>query len=270
VTDAEEILDRSTRCVLAFSGKRGAVLAPMAFWADGSSLWMSTPAASVKAAAMRRRPNCSVYVAPIGGIGPGLVLAGRVRIYGLHDPLGLAVHGPVVSTAMTALATRNAGTILGYVQDARQVPQRFRPRNRVAVRFTIDEARPVAVPEPGPGVAPALPTVVSPAVRRALSGRRHVVVGTGAPSGTVAITPAVWSSGYALEGPVRDPLPEQGTAAVYLGADPQGRPTRVAGLLLSGELSGGRLQPNRVTWWEGFELTTATIEATASSIIIPE
>ena len=270
MTDAEEILDRATRCVLAFSGKRGPVVAPMAYWADGSALWMSTPAASVKAAAMRRRPNCSVYVAPVDGIGPGVVLAGRVRIYGLHDPLGLAVHGAVVSAAMTALATRNAGTILGYVQDARHVPQRFRPRNRVAVRFSIDEMRTVDAPEPGPGVAPPLPTVVSPAVRRALSGRRHVVVGTGAPSGTVAITPAVWASGYRLDVPAGDPLPEQGTAAVYLGDDPQGRPTKVAGLLLSGELSGGRLQPNRATWWEGFDLTTVDIKTATSSVIIPE
>jgi hypothetical protein len=256
--------------VLAFSGKRGPVLAPMAFWADGSSLWMSTPAASVKAAVLRRRPQCSIYVPAPDGIGPGLVLAGRVRIYGLHDPLGLAVHGAVLSTAMTALAARNAGTILGYVQDARQVPQRFRPRNRVGVRFTIDDMRMVDAPEPGPGVAPALPTVVSPGVRRALAGRRQVVLGTGAPSGTVAITPAVWGSGYALELPPGDFLPEHGAAAVYLGDDPQGRPTRVAGMLLSGELADGRLRPNRATWWEGFELTTVDIGATAPSIIIPE
>ncbi|MPZ73371.1 MAG: hypothetical protein GEU74_09090 [Nitriliruptorales bacterium] len=269
MADPLEVLDRSTRCVLAFSGDRGPLVALMAFWSDGSSLWMSTPAVSMKAAALRRRAQCSVYVPPPDGGGAGIVLAGRARVYGLHDPLGLAVHGAVVSTAMTALAAGNAGTILDYVQNARFVPNRFRPRNRVAVRFSIDESRPVRAPDPGPGVAPALPPVVPGDIRRAVTGQRRVVLATGLPSGTVSVTPAVWAAGFSLQLPRGDVLPAAGPATVYAGTDPRQRPIRVVGLSLMGELDGERLKPHRATWWEGCDLRTVDLPST-SSVVIPE
>ena len=269
MADPHDVLYSSSRCVLAFSGKRGPLLSPMAFWFDGSSLWMSTPAVSVKASALRRRPQASVYVPAAGDVGEGTLLAGRARIYGLHDPLGLAVHGAVVSGAMAALAARNAGTILGYVQDARLVPARFRPRNRVAVRFAIDEARPVRPPEIGPSVAPALPTVIPGDVRRAITGERRVVLATGLPSGTVSITPAVWGAGFSMQLPAGETLPEDGPAAVYVGTDPRRRPTQVIGLSMVGEVDGQRLQPRRATFWEGFDLTTVDLPRT-SSVVLPD
>ena len=241
----------------------------MAFWSDGASLWMSTPAVSVKARALRRRPQCSIYVAPPDGATDGMLLAGRVRIYGLHDPLGLAVHGAVVSTAMTALAARNAGTLLGYAQDATAVPSRFRPHNRVAVRFAIDDVRPVRLPEAAPAVAPALPAVIPASVRRAVTGQRHVVLATGVASGTVAVTPAVWGAGFSLHLPAGDSLPSGGPATVYAGTDPRGRPTQVVGLSLAGEVDGERLRPQRATWWEGFELRTVDLPA-RQSVILPD
>lgn len=241
----------------------------MAFWSDGAALWMSTPAVSVKARALRRRPQCSIYVPPPNGADVGVLLAGRVRVYGLHDPLGLAVHGAVVSTAMAALAARNAGTILGYVQDARLVPSRFRPRNRIAVRFAIDELRPVQLPAAAAAVAPALPAVIPANVRRVVTGQRQIVLATGVASGTVSVTPAVWDRGFALTLPPGDALPPEGPATVYAGTDPRRRPTQVMGLSLSGEVDGERLLPRRATWWEGFDLCTVDLPRT-SSIVLPD
>lgn len=246
------------------------MLSPMAFWADGSSLWMATPADSVKVSALRRHPECAVHVPAPGGVGDDVVLTGRARIYGLHDPLGLALHGPVVSAAMTALASRNAGTILGYVQDVRHVPQRFRPHNRVAIRLRIDDLTIVPPLTLGPGVAPALPTVVVPHVRRALSGRRLVTVATQDPAGAVAVSPAVWSGGFALQLPRGARLVDPAPAAAHVGSDPEARPTAVAGLTLSGRLDGGRVQVARATWWEGFKLHSADVPPARSSIVLPD
>ncbi|HVM19273.1 MAG TPA: pyridoxamine 5'-phosphate oxidase family protein [Egibacteraceae bacterium] len=269
MADLPEALDTAQRCVLAFRGRRGPLLSPMAFWADGSSLWMSTPAASVKAAALRARPECSAYVPDATGTG-GLRITGIARIFGLHDPLGLAVHGPLVSAAMAALAARNTGTILGYVQDARFVPARFRPRNRVAVRVRIDDVTEVRAPSAGPGVAPALPGVIPTGVRRALTGRRSVVLAAGDGEQPPVVVPAVWGAGFRLDVPGRQAPP--GPAVVHVGSDPHRRPTAVVGLSLAGPFDGDRLVPRRATWWEGFNLRTVDLpeQRPTSSIVLPD
>ena len=268
--DLPDALDRSVRCIMGIAGSRGPLLSPLAFWSDGAELWMTTPAASVKARVLRQRPSCSVYIPPPDGLGAGAVVSGEVKIYGLHNPVSLAVHGPVVSTAMAALASRNAGTILGYVADARQVPDRFRPHNRVALRLRIDRADEIAPDEPGHGVAPALPAVVSPDVRRALGPQRRICVATQAPNGDIEVTPAVWGAGYALSFPPGWEPAADGPAAIHVGSDPHGRPTQVVGLSLSGRLQGRTFTPERATWWEGFRLRTVDIPAAASALQLPD
>lgn len=269
MVEVAEVLGRAARCVLGFSGRRGPLIAPMAFWFDGAAMWMSTPAASVKARALRRRPDCAVYVPAPGG-GGGVVAGGEARIFGLHDPLGLTVHGPVISAAMAALAARNTGTILGYVQDARHVPARFRPRNRVVVRMALHDIRTVAVPPPSPGIAPGLPLVVAPAVRRALAGRRDVVLARAHPNGEISVGPATWSGGFALQVPAGERLPDRTPAAVHLGTDPASRPTAVLGVTLVGDVDQGRLHARRTTWWEGFTLTTVDLPQAAPALVLPE
>ena len=267
-----DVLDRAARCVLAFGGRRGPVLSPMAFWADGASLWMATPAQSVKAVALRDRPECAIHVPAPGGLGDDAVLSGHARVFGVHDPVGLALHGPMISAAMTGLASRNAGTILGYVQDVRHVPQRFRPHNRVVVRIRIQTSRMVPSAQPGPGISPALPSLVAPEIRRALAGLRNVTLATQDLHGQVLVGPAVWDAGYALEPLDGLPLADGAPAAVHIGADPEGRPTNVVGVTLVGVLRGGRLEPTRVTWWDGFKLRTADVPppTTRSSVVLPD
>jgi hypothetical protein len=271
VPDLPDVLDRAARCVLAFSGRRGPVLSPMAFWADGASLWMATPARSVKAAALRERPECAVHVPAPGGMGDDVVLTGHARLFGAHDPVGLALHGPMISAAMAALASRNTGTILGYVQDVRNVPQRFRPHHRVVVRIRVQSWDAVAPQQPGTGVSPALPTVVAADIRRALAGHRQVTVATQEVDGRVHTGPAVWGAGYALE-PAGDlALPDGVHAAVHVGADPQRAPADVVGVTLFGALRSGRLEPVRAAWWDGFTLRSADLPPPArSSVVLPD
>lgn len=270
MAEVAEVLDRGARCVLGFAGRRGPILSPMAYWYDGAALWMSTPAVSVKAKTLRARSECAVYVPPVDGTATGAVLTGTARVFGLHDPIGLATHGPVVSAAMTMLATRNAGTILGYVQDVTAVPARFRPRNRVVVRIGIGDGRPVRVPSPAAGIAPGLPLAVDPTVRRALAGQRSVVLAAEQPGGRLWIGPAVWGAGFSLALPAGEVLAPGSPAAVHLGTDPHNRPTAVVGLSLFGDIADERLRPTRATWWEGFDLTTVELPAAAPSLALPD
>jgi hypothetical protein len=135
----------------------------------------------------------------------------------------------------------------------------------------IDRVRTLPRLEPAPGVAPALPTVVSPEIRRAVAGRRHVSVATEDPGGDVVVGPAVWGAGFALQFPPGDAPAQPARAAVQVGADPQGAPGDVAGLTLYGTLADGRLSPERATWWEGFRLQSADIPPPSrSAVVLPE
>lgn len=265
-----EVLERASRCVLAVAGGNAPLLSPMAFWADGAALWLSTPAASVKAEVLQTRPSCSVYVADPDQPDAGMVVTGRARVYGLHDPIALAVHGPVVSAAMAALAGRNTGSLLGYLQEAPNVPRRFRPHNRVAVRIRIDEVAPTSRPAAGHGIAPALPVEVPPQIRRLLAGQRAVVAATQESGGDVVVGPAVWGEGYRLQ-LAEGRAPASGArCALHVGAKQRNRPTGETGVCLTGEFHQGRFTPRRVTWWEGFNLDSADVRPPSSSLVLPD
>lgn len=275
----DEALVEGSRCVLAAFGERGPVVSPMAFWFDGAALWMSTPADSVKVRALRRRPDCAVYVPPAEDQdgAPGAVATGTARIFSLADPRGLAFHGAVVSAAMAALAARNAGSVLGYVRNATRIPARFLPQQRVALRVTLSRLRGARPPEVGRGIAPALPTAVPADVRRLLAGRRRVVVAA-QEADRLVVAPAVWGAGFALVTPPTLPLPVGVPGAVVVDVDDDG-PTDVAGLALRGLLEAGRLVPERVTWWRGFEVETVPVTGAApapgagrrvGSVVLPE
>lgn len=266
----EELLTTAPRCVLAFGNGAGPFLAPMAFWSDGGGLWMSTSAATLKVRSLGRRAACAVYVPPLREGGLGLVVRGPARVFGLGDPTGLLLHGPTISAAMTALAVKNAPTLWGYAQDAARIPPRWLPRNRVVLRVAIDETQPVRPPAVGPGIAPALPSVVPPDVRRVLAGMRRVVV-AGDVEGRLVLAPAVWGGGFALAVPPGFRLPE-GRVAVTVDVDPVHRPTSAVGLTLRGHLdSRGRLDGRRVTWWRGFDMQTLDVPVPhVGAVMLPD
>jgi hypothetical protein len=267
--DALAVLDANRRCLLAFRGRTGPILAPMAYWSDGEHLWMSTAGTTLKAERLLADDRCAVLVT--GDDGASVSALGSARVFRPGDPLGLVLHGPAIAGAMAALAASNASSIGGYVQDAARIPSRFLPHNRVVVRVRLDEVASVAAPAVPAGVAPALPTVVPADVRRALGGQRRVAVAVDEPG--LRVLPAVWSAGFALTAPDGHALPDGARAAVALDADPEARPTEVVGLSLRGAVADGRLVPERATWWEGFSLATADVpapSASSSGIVLPD
>lgn len=300
---SDDVLRAARRCMLAFAGERGPLVTPMAFWSDGASLWMATSASSVKAQLAQKagypggvdtlahETACAVYIPPVAedipvaedapvstvratgahGFARGLVIHGSARIYTVDDPVGLALHWPVISTAMAALAVKNAASLTGYALDFPRTPLRWLPTNRVAIRVRMERVRPVAPPVPGPGIAPALPGVVPSDIRRVLAGQRQVALATGEGE-DVTVQPAVLGAGFALE--VEDPssiMPGM-PAVVAMDADPADRPAHVMGLALHGLIAQGpTLAAERATWWHGFDISGARIpERPAAGVVLPD
>lgn len=270
----DRLLDDSKRLMLAWPGRTVPLMTPMAFWWDGQHVWLSTSGASIKARALQRDGACALYVPPGEEDQAGLLLRGTARVFGVNDPLGLAIHSGFLAAAQTALMVKNAPAMMGYVVDAPKIPQVFLPTNRVLIRITIDSEETITPPPVGVGIAPALPTEVPPEIRRILAGQRRVVLATQVDGG-LGLMPAVWGAGFTLDVPNGAGLDDDTTATVVVDHDPGFRPTRVAGVSLTGEVANGgptpKLIPRKVRWWSGFDLQTAELSGRATdTIVIPD
>lgn len=265
----EDLLARASLCVLGSHGRDGPAAAPMVFWWDGSGLWMTASSERLRAAGLDTDPTCVAYVGPLEAGQEGVILRGRVRIYRPGEPLGLLLHTPTISAAMAVLAVRNADRLLGQVRDAARIPPRL-PRPRLVLRLSVDGLRTVDPPDVGSGVAPALPTDVPAEVRRALAGRRRVVLVYADEAGLQA-SPALWGAGYALTVPPSLTPPAGARAVVAVDMDPGPRPARRVGLAVHGTISEGRLQPERATSWYGSSTETVKISASApGGVTLPD
>ncbi len=257
MSDPRQLWRSARRAVLGFASSSGPLVSPMAFWHDGCALWMTTSASATESRVLRRSPECAVYIPAQQREEPGLLARGSARVYGLDDPVALALHAPAISGALTALVVKYAGTVLGYSRDLGSLPPHWLPQRRAVLRIRLRDERTVLAASEPAGMAPALPSVVPSDVRRALSGRRDVTVAVGAPTG-VTVLPGMWTAGLALQvaGP---PLPEETPVAAMLDAGAAMRPTQVVGVVLHGHYAQGRLRPDRVTWWRGFEIRTQAL-----------
>jgi hypothetical protein len=238
MTDSLETMTAAT--LLAWTRDGGAprltVLASPA-WSDGAHLWLV--AASVEQAFV----GAGVAALLTGPAGVRAVARGTVRAYGLHDPVGLALHGAAAATALGALALRAAGAV------RRALPAPF------ALRLDIETLE-ALTDGAGEGIAPALPAVVPSDVRRGLAGVRDIVITRPLHA---AVEPARWGGGYILEGSWSD-----GPAAAVLTAPGGG-----TGLALEGELSGGVLHPARAVWWHDGVVDEAPATA-RTTFVLPE
>lgn len=266
----ERLLDDAKRMVLAWPGLDGPRLAPMAFWWDGRHLWLSTAASAWKVKAFDADPACVVWVPPTAEGRPGIHLRGRARVFHPGDLVAMATHGAVVAAAQTALAVKNSASLVGYVADASRIPARWMPTRRVMIRIAVDDRFAVEPPAVGPGIAPALPTVVPPEVRRLLAGERRVALATSTDGG-LGLLPAVWGAGWAVDLPVGAHIPDGTSVAAVVDHDPGFRPTETAGLSVRGTWRAGRIAPDSVRWWHGFDQGTAGVQAgPVDPIVIPD
>lgn len=268
-----DLLDEGRRAVLAWPGPTGPRVAPMAYWWDGRSAWMSTAGDTLKATELAQRSRCAMLIEPEEDDDgrAAMTVQGRARVFRPDDLRTAATHGGVVTAAMLALALTQAPSMVGYVADAPKVPRRWRPRSRVALRVRAASRMPVPRPLEGRGIAPALPPEVPPEIRRLLAGRRRVALAAQLADDHVIVLPAVWGAGFTLTLPLESEIADGTRVAVALDHDPRFRPTDVAGLVLHGAVRGGRLEPRRATWWRGFERGTADVRSSGPApIVIPD
>jgi hypothetical protein len=127
-------------------------------WSDGAHVWLVADAVDqafvgAGAAALLTGPS-----------GLRALARGSVRAYGLHDPVGLALHGAAVAAALGALALRAAGAV-----------RRALPGSPFALRLQVETLMVLERGADDGGIAPALPAAAPSDIRRALAGVRDVI-----------------------------------------------------------------------------------------------
>ena len=247
--EIDEVLRGAERCLLVTGGSEGPGLTPGVFWSDGHALWLLSTEQKAERDVLRAEPECGVYVPPHQPGGSAVLVDGRARVYTADEPLALALHGPVISTALAALAATRAGTMLGSRRGLSPLPMVGGLATRVVTRVAVERTTLVDPPTVTSGVAPPLPTVVPADVRRTLAGRRAVVAAV--QDDRLRFGPGIWSTGYAFE-TVPDVLgPSRRRAALCVDSDETDRLAGPVTLTLQGQAAEGRLEPLRATWWRG-------------------
>lgn len=247
MTDLDERLSRASHAVLTVwtgaPGHRRLLAVSSPAWWDGAGVWL---AGGPAAAALREQPSCVALLS--AGDAPEVAVRGDARVYGLHDPLALALHAAAIAGVVGALALRDAAGV------RRVLPGRSR---EVAVRLLIDEADALRFPVGGGGVAPALPPEVPSDVRRALAGARAVTVVDPTAPGARAAT---WGGGLRLDLP--EPASDWCAVIAHSG---------LTGLALEGPVSAdGTLRPERAQWWRDRERGEAVVRGGVGAIVLPD
>ena len=283
--DAESraVLGSARIGMLALAAGRFPLVNPAAFsYADGS-VWMTTSRFAAKVGMTRRNPRAAFLVE---GDGRTVLLQGVLEVYDLRSIAGgvrALLEGPSIALGMAGYAAKNAAFIGGYLVDAPGIPAEWWPHNRVVMRLRPSRARVMsadfAVPRRKQPV-PVAPRVVSKAVQGASVGYLCWVPAAGFPN----LATVMWG---------RDGDDMLAWLPSALGSPPVGTPgalvaeyhhpfraRRMAGVCLRGPLEADpsaaasigdrygvdfhagtplRLRTRRVTWWQGFQVTTRAV-----------
>ncbi len=263
-------------------GARRPLVNPAAFHYASGSIWMTTSRRAVKAQVLRHSPEAAFLVAT----GPeSLLFQGHLESYdplSLSGPLRALLGGPNLGFAVAGYMVRNAPFVGGYALDLRSMPDAWWPQNRVLLRLRVTWARtvsesapPAAGPTPIPGVVGrALAQVAEAYACWAGSHAPSLAPAWWAPSGPGEL--AAWLPPRGLSGP-----PAAASGALVIEHHHPYRASRMTGVTLHGRLdpdtggqsrlaaaiekrygvrpAGGtllRLEPDRVTSWRGFDIST--------------
>ena len=263
-------------------GARRPLVNPAAFNYAAGSIWMTTSRHAVKAHLLRRSPEAAFLVAT--GY-ESLLFQGHLESYdprSLTGPLRALLGGPNLGMGVAGYVLRNAPFVGGYALDLRSMPDAWWPQNRVLLRLRVAWARTVSDSAPPAARATPVPGVVGPALAQV--GEAYACwAGSHAPS----LAPAWWAPAgpgeFAAWLPPRGlpgPPAPAGGGLVIEHHHPY-RASRMAGVTLHGRLepdtggqgrlataieerygvrpAGGtllRLEPDRVTSWRGFDVST--------------
>jgi hypothetical protein len=277
--EANVILGGARIGLLALRTGRTPLVNPAAFSFASGSLWMTTSRFAVKTVLARRDPRAAFFV---DGGSRALLIRGTLEVF---DPLSIssqvrAVLGaPAIFLGMTGYTLKNAPFIAGYLLDLARIPREWMPYNRVVLRLVPTEEELMDVsdfPEALPARIPAAPAEISRRLAGVTRGYACWLEG-----GKPVIEPALWEvdRGHVLVAPASSRRPRSGSAgALVVELHHSYRPSLMVGVCIRGTfamttdadviaerygIAGGavppalELQPERVTSWRGFAITTA-------------
>jgi hypothetical protein len=282
--DALAILAGGRIGMLSLHGGRQPLVNPAAYHFGDGSIWMTTSRYATKLVLARRDPRAGFLV----GVGSSSVLLlGTLEAF---DPLSVsgqlraALSGPSFYLNLAGYALKNAGFVGGYVMDLTKIPSQWWPQNRVVLRLKAHRAV-VQVAEPVPPLEAARVPGISAKLARSL-GKVGTAFACWVQGGYPVLTPVQWATdGESIFGvsradtPSAPPKPVAG--AIVVESHHRFRATRMVGACLRGRLEtedkafdqiadrygvsfetgfGLRLDPLRATTWNGFEVSTHTLE----------
>jgi len=291
-------LDADTRALLAgarigmvaFNGGRYPLVNPAAFHHGGDSIWLTTSRHAVKVGLARKRPQASFLV---DGGGVCVLLEGEAEVYDPRSVPGIVagvMGGPGLYLNLAGYAVKNAAFIGGYLRDLARIPGDWWPQNRALIRLRISRVwslPSVGMPPAGPALVPGVPS----GVRRSLT-RTPVAYACTVVDGVPLMAPALWSSDGHLSLVTAVAaflgISRRAVGGVAIESHHPYRATRMIGAYLRGRFSadadakgrvaaryemeepppgqGLRFDAERVTWWRGFHLETATVQDEAPPV----
>jgi hypothetical protein len=282
------MLKRSAIGMLAVHGERYPLVNPIAYQYAGGSVWMTTSRRAAKISLARKDPRAAFLVSGPGG---GVLLHGLLEVY---DPMSIssqvraALEAPRFYSSLARYGLKNANYIGGYLLDITRVPAQWWPQNRVVMRLRVSRARMEPMPD-WPAGRPAQIASVPGLVRRALDDVSVGILCWGS-RGSLMLEPCMWASsedGETLvaglgERGLKGPSNSTPGALVVESHHPY-RATMMTGVCLRGRIacdeaavaelqtrygtdsrrlgSTLRLEPERVTWWRGFQVSSARVNA---------
>ena len=289
--ESARLLSTARIGMLALSGGRYPLVNPAAFHYGGDSVWLTTSRHAAKIALARKRPEASFLV---DGRSHSVLLEGSVEVY---DPLTVPgqvrafLEGPGFYLNLAGYALKNAAFIGGYLWDLARIPGDWWPQNRALLRLRGTKAwslPSVSAPPAEPAPVPVVPA----GVRRSLT-RVPVAYLCTILDGTPLMAPALWTA--------QGHLSVVTGVAAFLGIERRARggivieshhayrATRMVGAYLRGRFTaeaeakravaeryslttpppgmGLRFEPERATWWRGFNVQSAEAEPEARQAV---
>ncbi|GAC1658568.1 MAG: hypothetical protein NVS9B1_18740 [Candidatus Dormibacteraceae bacterium] len=283
--ESRDLLGTARIGMLALRAGSHPLVNPAAFHFGGDSVWMTTSRHAVKVVLANRDPAASFLV---DGGRHCVLLEGEVEVYDARSVTGLArglLDAPNLAINMAGYTLKNASFIGGYLRDITAIPGEWWPQNRAVIRLRATRAWSLpTVPSPpaGPAPVPGVPAGVRRSLTRVPVAYLCTVV-----DGVPLMAPALWTADgpFSIVTGVAGFLGISGRAAggVVIESHHAYRATRMVGAYLRGTFAaapeakdhvaerysletaipglGLKFNPQRATWWRGFDLESAAIVA---------
>ncbi|HEX6487538.1 MAG TPA: pyridoxamine 5'-phosphate oxidase family protein [Candidatus Dormibacteraeota bacterium] len=283
--DALAILAGGRIGMLSLHAGKQPLVNPAAYHFGDGSIWMTTSRYATKLALARRDPRAG-FLVTVGS--SSVLLLGTLETF---DPLSVsgqlraALQGPSFYMNLAGYALKNAGYVGGYLMDLTKIPSHWWPQNRVVIRLRAHRVV-TQVAEPLPPLEAARLPGIPARLGRSL-GKIGGGVACWLQGGYPVLSNVHWNVSrdevFAIaraETPAPPAKPTVG--AIVVESHHRFRATRMIGACLRGRIAaddeareivlrryglasesgfGLRLEPERVTTWSGFEVSTRALEA---------